>query len=67
VKIWPNPARDLIECVGFSGNTTIYNIAGCPVWIGNIDGKYTVNISSLPSGLYIISDKYASGKFIKIN
>lgn len=67
VKIRPNPARDLIECAGFFGNTSIFNIAGYPVWNGNINGNYTINISNLPSGLYIISDKYASGKFIKLN
>ena len=65
VAVYPNPASDLLTIVG-ANNTTynIYDVTGRTVANGET-GNSAINVSSLPSGMYIVSINNTSIKFIK--
>jgi hypothetical protein len=74
LKVWPNPAKDLIQVQNNNASYTvarIYNQSGAMVSENKlIAGINTLNVSSLSFGAYIISVKSANGesfiqKFIK--
>ncbi|QKG79872.1 metallophosphoesterase [Tenuifilum thalassicum] len=65
-NIWPNPASDFIRSNDFKGELTIFNASGVPLWTGSANDSKTINISSLPTGFYIIKSQTSFGKFIKV-
>lgn len=66
ISIYPNPATSTITLSGINGNVVIYDIMGKKVKTMDIsEGFATIDVSSLPNGLYIIHAGTASTKFIK--
>ncbi len=68
VKIYPNPAKNELTISGdnLRGNFEIYNLLGTKVMNGSLRAKgKTVNISSLPAGIYIVKVGDYKVKFIK--
>lgn len=58
VRIYPNPAQDLLYVSGeTSGNYIIYDVYGrCWIRGKRSAGVATVDVSSLPNGLYVLSE-----------
>jgi hypothetical protein len=63
--IYPNPTNDFIKIKDYSGTVKITNTLGIVVWEGNINLDEKINISNLPSGIYIINYGTESRKFVK--
>ncbi len=69
ITVWPNPASDILH-IGdvMNGTASVYDITGKLVSYTTIQGN-SINISSLPSGTYVIKvfdgKKKYHGKFIK--
>ena len=71
-RIIPNPAQNEITIVGGSGTFTVSDPLGRvvlrqppspnPLPEGE---DYTIDISSLPSGVYFVSDGISAAKFVK--
>ena len=65
IKVYPNPAKDVLNIAG-AANTqfTIFEMGGKAVMSGKLsDGK--VNVSSLTKGVYMIQVGKSSARFIK--
>ena len=52
LRVYPNPARDLVMAVGFKGKATIVDILGRV--IATINAREPVDVATLPRGLYIV-------------
>ena len=52
IKVYPNPARDVVYFGVETGRLTIYNLTGQTVWTGEFNAA-SMNISFLKSGIYI--------------
>ena len=64
-EITPNPVRDYINVQGLDGeNFEIYSIYGLKVMSGTCQWK--IDVSILPSGIYIIRTANYFSKFIKL-
>lgn len=69
ITLWPNPSSDILH-IGdvMNGTASVYDITGKLVSYTTIQGN-SINISSLPSGTYVIqvfdSKQKYYGKFIK--
>ena len=64
-KIWPNPAREILHIANFAEKDyKIINNVGKIVKQGRLTEEY-INISNLPSGMYIIKIGNLTTKFIK--
>jgi endonuclease/exonuclease/phosphatase family metal-dependent hydrolase len=66
--IYPNPVKDVLN-INFSSSvkdftTEIYDLTGRQVFYDN-SGRNTVNVSALPTGMYILKMGDNTGKFIK--
>lgn len=62
LSVYPNPATDFINVTGI-GNYTIYDIYGMAIGIYH-DGK--IDISNLPSGIYLLKSGNEFVKVVKI-
>lgn len=74
LKIWPNPAKDVISIEGSSdqlkgATVVLYDIAGKALLnINNTDtfsSSWTIPLNNLSSGVYFLKFKNASGQFTK--
>lgn len=72
-NIYPNPATDVIN-IAVQGIATemgadIYNVSGQLVYSAAVQNNSSINISSLPDGMYYIrlnsSDAHSTHKFVK--
>lgn len=65
VKLYPNPASDLITLNGLVDTTPykIYNILGAEITKGNISENRNINVKSFPLGVYFL--KFENGKTYK--
>ncbi len=68
ISIFPNPAYENIEITGPHnlGEIAIYNLQGIKVFENNYENATgTINIESLPKGLYVLKTKFGSKNFLK--
>jgi hypothetical protein len=64
-NVYPNPAKDLINITGIdNGPFTITDITGRTVAQGQMQVN-VINVSQLPSGMYLLNVNNATTKFIK--
>ncbi len=63
VRIYPNPANDIINIAGISGRTEIriFNVFGEEVFVDEISTDATIQVGSLAKGTYIIRFSTESG------
>lgn len=59
IKVWPNPAANKQVTIGLSPGAgivpaQIYNGQGHCVYMGNLQGQTTINLSNQPAGAYFI-------------
>ena len=68
VSLYPNPVRDILHFRNVTGLHTIniYAIDGQKIKSFQITGNQSVDISDLPSGLYLVNDSYNTFKMIKL-
>lgn len=70
LKIFPNPASEIINIQGIPGQAEfvfVYRCDGKLVIIEPVSsGKVSLNISKLPGGLYFLTAEGLSAKFIKL-
>jgi endonuclease/exonuclease/phosphatase family metal-dependent hydrolase len=66
--IYPNPVNDVLNVsisgIMNDGSVQVYDITGRQVFAGKLSGN-ALNVSNLPSGMYILKMEGKSGKFIK--
>jgi hypothetical protein len=67
IALWPNPANDVLNIqTKYRGVVNIIDASGKLVSTLTLNGQSTVDISSLPSGLYqLIGEAKLLGKFVK--
>lgn len=65
VTVYPNPTRDILHIASDCeiGSVTLYDTAG-PAMLHVTENCSTLDISTLPSGLYILSADTADGPFV---
>ena len=62
VMVFPNPARSYIRAhLAAKGNLAIYSITGAEVFSNTIENNIKIDISNLPSGVYVI--KFTDNNF----
>lgn len=62
VSVYPNPATDVVYLKGVeSANVVVRNVAGAVVLTEN--GVNQVNVSALPTGMYILTAESAEGTY----
>ena len=70
LRVWPNPARDVVRVEGDGPLqfVTIYDLYGRVVMRveGLADCSTEVNVSALPSGAYFIRTAAGISKFVKM-
>ncbi|MBQ3656800.1 MAG: glycoside hydrolase family 97 C-terminal domain-containing protein, partial [Bacteroidales bacterium] len=65
-KIYPNPAENIIKVETESKRIFIFDISGKKVLeITNFESSHGIDVSTLKSGIYIISDGKKAVKFLK--
>jgi len=71
IRIWPNPASDMIRIEGFEGaRVSIYTVSGARVLVReNHTGGESIRVADLPEGLYIVrissGRNSATSRFVK--
>lgn len=66
ISIYPNPATSTITVTGIDGTVVIYDIMGKKIKTTHTsDGSATIDVSSLPNGIYVIHAGTTSTKFVK--
>ena len=62
IRIWPNPASDMIRIEGFErARVSIYTVSGVRVLVReNYTGGESIRVADLPGGLYIV--RISSGR-----
>jgi uncharacterized repeat protein (TIGR01451 family) len=67
IALWPNPANDVLNIqTAYRGIINIIDMQGKQVMSLTLNGQSTVDISSLPSGLYqLVGEGKLIGKFVK--
>jgi hypothetical protein len=67
IALWPNPANDVLNIqTAYRGIINIIDMQGKQVMSLTLNGQSTVEISSLPSGLYqLVGEAKLLGKFVK--
>ncbi|MCK5461615.1 MAG: T9SS type A sorting domain-containing protein, partial [Bacteroidales bacterium] len=62
IRIWPNPASDMIRIEGFKrARVSIYTVSGVRVLVReNYTGGESIRLADLPEGLYIV--RISSGR-----
>ena len=67
VSIYPNPAKDKINVKGNDiQNVTVYNVVGQVVYRNdNTDSVQVIDLSSMPSGIYMVKVDTANGETVK--
>jgi hypothetical protein len=62
IRIWPNPASDMIRIEGFErARVSIYTVSGARVLVReNYTGGESIRLADLPGGLYIV--RISSGR-----
>ncbi len=63
LKVYPNPANDIINIDGTQGLATLYNFAGKIVLTHDLSNGNSIDISSIAKGIYILC---FNGKNVKI-
>ena len=65
VTVYPNPTRDILHIASDCeiGSVTLYDTAG-PAMLHVTENCSTLDISTLPAGLYILSADTADGPFV---
>lgn len=63
IGIHPNPAKDMVYFSEQLNSVAIHNVSGILVWHEK-DERTSVNISSFPAGMYIITAKNSKGQVI---
>ena len=68
VSLYPNPVRDVLHFRNVIGKRTvnIYAIDGQKVKSFQISGSQSIDISDLPSGMYLVNDSHNTFKMIKL-
>ena len=68
VSLYPNPVRDVLHFRNVIGQRTvnIYAIDGQKVKSFQISGSQSIDISDLPSGMYLVNDSHNTFKMIKL-
>ncbi len=72
IKVYPNPANDVIfintqSTLGDPMTVRLLNVFGQQVWQGKISGAGRINIRNLPKGLYFVkSEEVGCGDIIKV-
>jgi len=54
LHVAPNPARDLVHITAAREPVVMYDLFGRVVWRGSAHGTMTVDLSSVPVGVYIV-------------
>ena len=69
VKLYPNPAKDVIHVKGLETNTEvkIYNALGALVNVVNVGSDEEIDVSELSGGLYLLHCGNATLRFVKTN
>lgn len=65
VTIWPNPALSVLHLSSDESSGTIYNAIGQKVKEFTPEESRAVDVSALPSGVYVLNTSQGSVKFIK--
>ncbi len=63
LRVYPNPASDIIYIDGAEGMVTLYNISGKKVLTHDLSNNNSIEISNLDEGIYILN---VDGKNVKI-
>ena len=68
VSLYPNPVRDVMHFHNVTGQCTviIYSIDGQKVKTFQVSGNQSIDISDLPSGLYLVNDSHHTFKMMKL-
>ncbi|MFP9098080.1 T9SS type A sorting domain-containing protein [Flavobacterium sp. RHBU_24] len=68
VTVYPNPVKDVLTITGngmaANTGTEIYDLAGRRIFYEKLSGN-TLNVSALPSGIYMVKIGGGSAKFVK--
>lgn len=67
ISLYPNPAKDYVSVSGIDGPTTveIFSLSGSQVIKETVDNNSTVDVSALPSGMYLVKFNGHTLKLIK--
>lgn len=65
VVIWPNPVSSVLYLSGGAASGTIYNLLGQKIKEIAADAGQPVDVSALPSGVYVLNTSQGSVKFVK--
>jgi hypothetical protein len=65
ITVWPNPAKDMLTINADKGVVSIYNSQGKLEITRSLEVNKMVNISSLPSGIYVVVVNGERFKIIK--
>ncbi|MGQ1948285.1 MBG domain-containing protein, partial [Geofilum sp. OHC36d9] len=63
ISVYPNPATTVITVTGSTGVASLYSLDGTKVLVQDLSHSNSINISALPSGLYLLS---VDGIIIKV-
>ncbi|MGQ1948800.1 T9SS type A sorting domain-containing protein, partial [Geofilum sp. OHC36d9] len=63
INVYPNPATTVITVSGSTGVASLYSLDGTKVLVQDLSHSNSINISALPSGLYLLS---VDGVIIKV-
>ena len=67
---YPNPAAGTLQLPGYRGQVVVYNQQGKPVHTQLAPGTdygATVDISTWPEGLYVVTGRGLGGEFVRHN
>ncbi len=67
LQVYPNPVKDKLFIQSETGISKfeIYDITGKQILTGNMANVKSINISALPTGVYVLKIGNYSGKFVK--
>jgi hypothetical protein len=66
IKLYPNPARDVVYLTGTTGMAYIYDITGRPILAKQIEEDGCIDVKILTKGTYFLRINGKSYKFIKL-
>jgi len=66
IKLYPNPARDIVYLTGTSGMACIYDITGRLILSKQIEDEGWIDVRTLTKGTYFMRINGKSYKFIKL-
>lgn len=68
VSLYPNPVYDVLQILNVTGNqgVNIYALDGRLMKTFQVSGSQSVDVSELPSGMYLVNISYSTFKMMKL-